>query len=597
MSIKGIQAQNNPKQGIKSPKTQRTLVLQGGAALGAYETGVYRVLYDWISRHVKEEENIFDIIAGTSIGAINSAILLNHVLERRRKDPTITHKQSWAGSADKLERFWEDTSTQTFAEGAEFENWWNWLSYTRSWLNWINPLRGSLHNSNASLEAARRHYSVKQIKETGATNVFSLSSVDADTRFFDQMPDNPSWCWPHYSNEPLKNIVKSVTYWNGSGIPIKTKFENGEPRLLVVSIDVEAGATVTFDSYGMIQRDANNKIANNGRGEIEYSYQTEYYDSEGKLIIKYPEGIKAEHIIASASVPINYPYATFIAERENTKKELPRFFWDGQYISSTPLRELINAHQKFWIDRTDSKYLDYKLFLSSNGKHENKMVPDLDVYVANVWPTEENGAPTDHDGQLDRKNDIIFHDKTEYEEKVNNLVSDYFDLTWSLLSLLKKKGITEKELNDIFNKKGVSKSRGGTRRQYKEIINGGFGLRRVVRIEKTNDPDAISEAWCDYSKETISRLYDQGRKDTLKALLNNLQDAIDHRAESTDVLKGRLKYPLMKAEQVLSQGYNLSYYDNIWTQLDNFIKEVNTLEAEGKAGGGLSSEQAALFRP
>jgi len=348
MSIKGIQAQNNPKQGIKSPKTQRTLVLQGGAALGAYETGVYRVLYDLISRHVKEEENIFDIIAGTSIGAINSAILLNHVLERRRKDPTITHKQSWAGSADKLERFWEDTSTQTFAEGAEFENWWNWLSYTRSWLNWINPLSGSLHNSNASLEAARRHYSVKQIKETGATNVFSLSSVDSDTKFFDDMPDNPSWCWPHYSNEPLKNIVRSVTYWNGSGSPIKTKFENGEPRLLVVSIDVEAGATVTFDSYGMIQRDANNKIANNGRGEIEYSYQTEYYDSEGKLIIKYPEGIKAEHVIASASVPINYPYATFIAERENTKKELPRFFWDGQYISSTPLRELINAHQKFW---------------------------------------------------------------------------------------------------------------------------------------------------------------------------------------------------------------------------------------------------------
>jgi len=221
MPIKGSEGQNSPKQGIKSPRPQRALVLQGGA----YETGVYRVLYDWISRHIKEEENIFDIIAGTSIGAIKSGILLNYVLERRRKDPTITIKQSWEGSADKLERFWQDTSTQTIAEGPEFENWWTWLKYTNGWQNWISPLRGSLSNNDASPEAARRHYSVKQIKETGARNVFSLSSVDPDTKFFDEMPDNPSWCWPHYSNEPLKNIVKSGTYWNDGGVPIKTKIE------------------------------------------------------------------------------------------------------------------------------------------------------------------------------------------------------------------------------------------------------------------------------------------------------------------------------------------------------------------------------------
>ena len=29
--------------------TQRALVLQGGGALGAYEAGVFRVLYDWIN--------------------------------------------------------------------------------------------------------------------------------------------------------------------------------------------------------------------------------------------------------------------------------------------------------------------------------------------------------------------------------------------------------------------------------------------------------------------------------------------------------------------------------------------------------------------
>jgi len=55
MPIKGNKGQNSPKQGMKLPRRQRALVLQGGAALGAYETGIYRVLYDWISRHICAE--------------------------------------------------------------------------------------------------------------------------------------------------------------------------------------------------------------------------------------------------------------------------------------------------------------------------------------------------------------------------------------------------------------------------------------------------------------------------------------------------------------------------------------------------------------
>jgi len=35
MPIKGSEGQNSPKQGTKSPRPQRALVLQGGAALGA----------------------------------------------------------------------------------------------------------------------------------------------------------------------------------------------------------------------------------------------------------------------------------------------------------------------------------------------------------------------------------------------------------------------------------------------------------------------------------------------------------------------------------------------------------------------------------
>ena len=43
---------------------ETVLVLQGGGSLGAYECGVYKTLYE----HGIE----FDILAGSSIGAINA---------------------------------------------------------------------------------------------------------------------------------------------------------------------------------------------------------------------------------------------------------------------------------------------------------------------------------------------------------------------------------------------------------------------------------------------------------------------------------------------------------------------------------------------
>ena len=62
------------------PKVQRALVLQGGGALGAYEAGVLKTLYKKLT--IEDEENdkkggglLFDIVAGTSIGAMNGAVL------------------------------------------------------------------------------------------------------------------------------------------------------------------------------------------------------------------------------------------------------------------------------------------------------------------------------------------------------------------------------------------------------------------------------------------------------------------------------------------------------------------------------------------
>ena len=51
----------------KSLRSEAVLVLQGGGSLGAYECGVYKKLFE----HSIE----FDILAGSSIGAINASII------------------------------------------------------------------------------------------------------------------------------------------------------------------------------------------------------------------------------------------------------------------------------------------------------------------------------------------------------------------------------------------------------------------------------------------------------------------------------------------------------------------------------------------
>ena len=79
---------------------QRALVLQGGGSLGAYEIGVFQALCKKLTEKDKSEGNssstrknrpLFDIIAGTSIGAVNAAIIVDNVLRLKRKNPSLSY--------------------------------------------------------------------------------------------------------------------------------------------------------------------------------------------------------------------------------------------------------------------------------------------------------------------------------------------------------------------------------------------------------------------------------------------------------------------------------------------------------------------------
>ena len=80
---------------------QRALVMQGGASLGAYEAGAFKAIYEKIGNKnsskngLERDRYFFDIVTGTSIGAIHGAIIVNYVVQNRKKGKSMS--ASWKG--------------------------------------------------------------------------------------------------------------------------------------------------------------------------------------------------------------------------------------------------------------------------------------------------------------------------------------------------------------------------------------------------------------------------------------------------------------------------------------------------------------------
>ncbi len=455
------------------PPKQRALVFQGSVALGAFEAGVFKKLYDIIKKNDKNwEKGMFDIVAGTSAGAINAAILTSHVKQ----------KKTWEGSAEKIVQYWNHLSSATPTITKQGIYWWD--ENYQWWGKYYDTVttRGSDNRTVASEEAARRYYSTKYFFTYGVPNVFSpiLPFLELDTKFLDNNPlFPPTNLWLRYSNQPLRESLVHVGDDRQEFVkfPLTTSFENGEPRFLAVSVDVQHGKAVTFDSY-----------STNSTFQA-YNPDTGHYEDH---TVSYDNGIMPEHVMASASFPVYFNYE--VVDGRN--------FWDGGILSNTPLREVLQAHRDYWHkDRKAEK------------------VPDLDVYIVNVWPSVEITIPTDHDGVVDRKNDITHSDQTEYDQKVAFFVSDYYNLANELLDLAKRKGASKKEIDEILLLPARSIKRTGIRRTFKDLLERRFELLRVVTIEHKDDPDSISNKWADYTEETINKLISDGEDFQKKAIV------------------------------------------------------------------------------
>ena len=169
-----------------SANIENVLVLQGGGSLGAYECGVYRTLH---KRSIH-----FDVIAGTSIGALNAAIIVG---------------SKSGDSIQDLEDFWLGIGNN-FVPSTIPDN--------------IRPSLSVLYGSIY-----------------GNRNVFE-----------------PKWIFPYqaiyyylnspylYDLLPLKNILSR--YIDFTKLTNNNNGESPVPRLIITATDIQNSESVTFDT-------------------------------------------------------------------------------------------------------------------------------------------------------------------------------------------------------------------------------------------------------------------------------------------------------------------------------------------------------------
>jgi NTE family protein len=449
----------------KTAKAKRALVLQGGGALGAYEAGAFMALYEQYGQQNKSDyHGLFDIVAGTSIGAINAAILVSYVTNNKNRD------NDWEGSHSFLKSFWDYLASSDILgfsfwpgenEGKSWPTWMAqqkfltydlenlapfnnpafrmWSNLSNSWWSLVQQFTQPLLDL-APLEAMRSYWTNKIAEYIGIPTVFvgplfSFPPFLPDTKYFDYWPIPNLWI----KYNPY-NLQKSFERYCPNPIRIAKEPDPKDPRLIIVSTDIAYGAPMVFDSY---LGEAVACIYVNGQPTNPYTIN--YKDS----------GITSDHVMASASVPINYPP---VAVQANGSPK--HYLWDGGLLSNTPLDQLLQQHYNYYFERVVAE-------LGGLGKLEPDWwdsfsgVPDLEqVVMINVNPTTQitntskNGLDIlpsflkpppefmrDHDGAIGRCTDITLADKTNLTQgtlasldEFINIVVSYRDLVVGLIN-------------------------------------------------------------------------------------------------------------------------------------------------------------------
>lgn len=268
-------------------KLENVLILQGGGSLGAFGCGVFKAL---ANNNIK-----VDIIAGTSIGGINAAIIAG---SKDAKHPEHL-----------LEQFWLELS-KSFVDFDKF----NFPSPSSSSLPTfveqllLPPINYYHYFHTSSSSKQEKDYSTTTNTNEYAIKMKQLRSFYSSAMFGNDKMFKPRWRLETALTDPDYFVPQNWTYIYDHRPLVETLDKyidydklkpNGNPnaRLILTAVNILTAGPLTFDSS--------------------------------------KQQITPKHILATSAYPMyNFRWI---------EVEDGVYAWDGSLLSNTPLREVIDA--------------------------------------------------------------------------------------------------------------------------------------------------------------------------------------------------------------------------------------------------------------
>jgi NTE family protein len=270
--------QDSHPQHKESRDVENVLVLQGGGSLGAFACGVFKAL-------VKKNVRI-DIVAGTSIGAVNAAIIVgsksdhpekeleNFWIEVAESSPNIIPDIFVLDYDNNARKYVSKKISAASANAAMFgvpkmftPVWWRWLP----WSPW-------------------NYY-----EDDDNNKIYDRNKGEQQEHYYDFL--NPrNWTYFYDHSQLAKTLDRYIDYKKLNLAATEEELP-GVLRLIITAVDVMTARPLIFDNAKM--------------------------------------EIKAKHILASSGYPIyGFPW---IEVKDNV------YAWDGSLLSNTPVREVIEV--------------------------------------------------------------------------------------------------------------------------------------------------------------------------------------------------------------------------------------------------------------
>jgi NTE family protein len=101
-------------------------------------------------------------------------------------------------------------------------------------------------------------------------------------------------------------------------------------------------------------------------------------------------------------------------------------------------------------------------------------VPRLGICVINLHPKKQTEIPSDRDGVINRNSDITFSDRTDKEEAMLLLISDYVDLIRELIKAAEEHGVKDDIINNLLNQRTKFHGELVKTRRFRDILEGRF---------------------------------------------------------------------------------------------------------------------------